>query len=58
MPILGDTQQAKITLLTCLEPNGHYRIATIGNLKHQWSLKQMPPSVLQNFDLQRFSYNF
>lgn len=57
MNILNDTHSPQITLITCLEPDDHYRIVTTGQLVKQWKWNDAPLKVVGLFDLKHQKYN-
>lgn len=46
-----NTEQAKLSIITCLFPSDQYRIDTEGTLTNYWSWSMAPQSVLQKINI-------
>ena len=55
--VLNPTQQAQVTIITCLFPSTSYRIITTGYLKKNYTWAKAPSRIVSYFDLTKQKTN-
>lgn len=55
--VLDPSQNAQVTIITCLFPSTAYRITTIGQLKKSYTWAKAPDSIINYFDLTKQKTN-
>ena len=55
--VLDPSQNAQVTIITCLFPSTAYRIITIGQLKKSYTWAKAPDSIINYFDLTKQKTN-
>lgn len=55
--VLDPSQNAQVTIITCLFPSTEYRITTIGKLKKSYKWAKAPDPIIKYFDLTKQKTN-